>query len=153
MELPRHEGSFDFNETFEDLSYQFGSLKSEFRKAQKKDEAEVRELLKFISKSELTKVYEDRFDRGWGNRFERQALKFMPVVRAAGGSFETAIDHMLSTRVFRAGKVTGRYDTKKEDLIAIEKALLSTLRKILPNIVPIRCQLAIETEIKRLEKS
>ena len=153
MELPRHEGSFDFNEKFEDLSYQFGSLKGEFRKAQKKDEAEVRELLKFIAKSELTKVYEDRFDRGWGNRFERQALKFMPVVRAAGGSFETAIDHMLSTRVFRAGKVTGRYDTKKEDLIAIEKALLSTLRKILPNIVPIRCQIAIETEIKRLEKS
>lgn len=153
MELPRHEGSFEFNGTFEDLSYQFNSLKSEFRKAQKKDEAEVRDLLKFIAKSELTKVYEDRFDRGWGNRFERQALKFMPVVRAAGGSFETAIDHMLSTRVFRAGKVTGRYDTKKEDLIAIEKALLSTLRKILPNIVPIRCQLAIETEIKRLEKS
>jgi hypothetical protein len=153
MELPRHEGSFEFNGNFEDLSYQFNSLKSEFRKAQKKDEAEVRELLKFIAKSELTKVYEDRFDRGWGNRFERQALKFMPVVRAAGGSFETAIDHMLSTRVFRAGKVTGRYDTKKEDLIAIEKALLSTLRKILPNIVPIRCQLAIETEIKRLEKS
>jgi len=153
MELPRHEGSFEFNGNFEDLSYQFNSLKSEFRKAQKKDEAEVRELLKFIAKSELTKVYEDRFDRGWGNRFERQALKFMPVVRAAGGSFETAIDHMLSTRVFRAGKVTGRYDTKKEDLIAIEKALLSTLGKILPNIVPIRCQLAIETEIKRLEKS
>lgn len=153
MELPRHEGSFEFNGTFEDLIYQFNSLKSEFRKAQKKDEAEVRELLKFIAKSELTKVYEDRFDRGWGNRFERQALKFMPVVRAAGGSFETAIDHMLSTRVFRAGKVTGRYDTKKEDLIAIEKALLSTLREILPNIVPIRCQLAIETEIKRLEKS
>jgi hypothetical protein len=153
LELPRHEGSFEFNGTFEDLSYQFNSLKSEFRKAQKKDESEVRELLKFIAKSELTKVYEDRFDRGWGNRFERQALKFMPVVRAAGGSFEAAIDHMLSTRVFRAGKVTGRYDTKKEDLIAIEKALLSTLRKILPNIVPIRCQLAIETEIKRLEKS
>lgn len=153
MELPRHEGSFDFNANFEDLSYQFNSLKSEFRKAQKKDEAEVRELLKFISKSELTKVYEDRFDRGWGNRFERQALRFMPVVRAAGGSFETAIDHMLSTRVFRAGKVTGRYDTKKEDLIAIEKALISTLGKILPNIVPIRCQLAIESEIKRLEKN
>lgn len=153
MELPRHEGSFAFNASFEDLSYQFSSLQSEFRKAQKKDETEVRELLKFISKSELTKVYEDRFDRGWGNRFERQALKFMPVVRAAGGSFETAIDHMLATRVFRAGKVTGRYDTKKEDLIAIEKALLSTLGTLLPNIVPIRCQLAIETEIKRLEKN
>ena len=77
---------------------------------------------------------------------------FLPVVKAAGGSFETAIDHLLATRIFRAGKVTQRYDTDKNDLSAIEKALHNTLNKIFPNIVPVRCQLAIEKDMLRLEK-
>lgn len=153
MELPRHEGYFEFNSDLHDASYQFKSLKGAFSKAQKKDEPEVKELLKFIANSELTKVLEEQFDRGWGNRFERQALKFLPVVKAAGGTFETAIDHLLATRIFRSGKVTGRYDTEKANLEAIEDALLKTLNKVFPNIVPVRCQTAIEKDIRRLEKA
>jgi hypothetical protein len=152
MELPRHEGQFEFNAQLDLVNYQFKSLKAAFAKAQKKEEATVRDILKFISNSELTSVLEKQFDRGWGNRFERQALKFLPVVKAAGGSFETAIDHLLATRIFRAGKVTQRYDTDKNDLSAIEKALHNTLSKIFPNIVPVRCQIAIEKDMIRLEK-
>lgn len=152
MELPRHEDQFDFSTEHKPTSYQFRSLKDAFHKAQKRDESAVKNALQFIANSELTKVLEDRFGLGWGNRFERQALKFLPVVNAAGGSFETAIDHLLATRIFRAGKVTGRYDTNKNDLVAIEKALLITLTKVFPNIVPIRCQTAIEKDVKRLER-
>ncbi len=152
MELPRHEGQFDFNADFDGASYQYKSLKGAFLKVQKREEAAVRDVLKFIAKSELTKVLEEQFDIGWGNRFERQALKFLPVVKAAGGSYETAIDHLLSTRIFRAGKVTKRYDTDKDDLKAIEKALTTTLKSIFPNIVPIRCLTAIEKDVRRLEK-
>lgn len=152
MELPRHEGRFDFNADFDGASYQYQSLKGAFLKVQKREEAAVREVLKFIAKSELTKGLEEQFDIGWGNRFERQALKFLPVVKAAGGSYETAIDHLLSTRIFRAGKVTKRYDTDKDDLKAIEKALTTTLKSVFPNIVPKRCLTAIEKDLRRLEK-
>jgi hypothetical protein len=33
----------------------------------------------------------------------------------AGSSLGFALDHMLATKVFRAGKVTGRYDTEQSD--------------------------------------
>ena len=66
---------------------------------------------------------EEHFNFGWGNRFERQAKQFIPVVMAAGGSKEMALDHLLATRVFRNGKVTGRYDANMDDLGHIEKAL------------------------------
>lgn len=152
MELPRHEGQFPIKRNFEQASYQFQSLKDSFILAQKTDEKVVREALQFIAKSELTKVLEDCFGLGWGNRFERQALKFLPVVKAAGGSYELAIDHLLATRVFRAGKVTGRYDTDKDDLAAVQKALKKTLAGVFPNFEPSRCITAIEKDLKRLER-
>ena len=34
-----------------------------------------------------------------------------------------ALDHLLASRVFRRGKVTGRYDATIDDLAAIEQAL------------------------------
>jgi hypothetical protein len=152
MELPRHDDYFEVPKKLEDIRYSFDSLQKAFRSAQKAHRAEAKAALEFITRSELTKVLDETFNRGWGNRLERQALKFLPVVKAAGGSFETALDHLLATRMFRTGKVTGRYDIKKEHLQAVEKALLATLSTIFPNIVPERCLAAIEKDIKRLER-
>lgn len=50
-------------------------------------------------------------------------MRFVPVYMAAGGRKEDALDHLLATRVFRRGKVTGRYDAKVDDLTAVEQAL------------------------------
>lgn len=152
MELPRHEKHFAVRKGLAPARYDFRTLKELFSQAQKTEEAEVMKALRFIGHSELTKVLEERFDRGWGNRFERQALKFLPVVKAAGGSFATALDHLLASRIFRAGKVTGRYDIKKDDLEAIAEALVATLSQAFPGMEAKRCLMAIEKDIKRLER-
>ncbi|EMB2825446.1 AAA family ATPase, partial [Pseudomonas aeruginosa] len=65
----------------------------------------------------------ESFGLGWGNRFERQAKRFIPVMIACGASQQDALDHMLSTRVMRSGKVTGRYDISVDQLGQIEDAL------------------------------
>ena len=152
MELPRHEMSFKIKEKIPQVKYSFSALKKAFRDAQVRDKVELQKALRFIGKSDLTKELEERFGIGWGNRFERQALKFLPVVKAAGGKFEDALDHLLASRLFRSGKVTGRYDIKAEDLDVIEKALLKTLEGVFPGIVPDRCLHALEEDRKRLER-
>lgn len=84
---------------------------------------EVEDLLDELTTGSITNILQERFDLGWGNRFERQAMRFIPVFMAAGGRKEDALDHLLASRVFRRGKVTGRYDATIDDLTAIEQAL------------------------------
>ena len=52
----------------------------------------------------------------WGNRLERQAYSFIPVYIEMGGSISEALDHLFATKLFRKGKVTGRYDTRAEKI-------------------------------------
>jgi len=133
-------------------NYSFDSLKTAFEKARHAHGREVQEVLEYLDASQLTRVLEERFGQGWGNRLERQALQFLPVVKATGGSFETALDHLLATRMFRAGKVTGRYDVDADDLLAVEQALQATWKDMSLCGTPERCLLAIEKDIKRRER-
>ena len=122
MILPRHENSFDIEQKSK-ISYSFASLKQRFEKAITQHSPEVKELFDELTIGPLTDILKDRFDLGWGNRFERQAMRFVPVFMATGGCKEDALDHLLATRIFRRGKVTGRYDVSIDDLAAVEQAL------------------------------
>lgn len=122
MTLPRHEASFQI-ETRPRASYSFTSLIDRFDASISQYAAEVEDLLSELTTGPLTGVLQERFDIGWGNRFERQAKRFVPVFMAAGGRKEDALDHLLASRAFRRGKVTGRYDATIEDLVAIEQSL------------------------------
>ena len=122
MTLPRHEAGFEV-EPKPKASFSYGSLMERFDAAVNQNAAEVSELLAELTTGPLTSILQDRFDLGWGNRLERQAKRFVPVYMAAGGRKEDALDHLLASRVFRRGKVTGRYDATIDDLNAIEQAL------------------------------
>lgn len=122
MVLPKHEGN-QVLEEIEPQKFSYNSLFQRFKAAQKKYEPVVITMLEEIETGDLVSILEDNFDLGWGNRFEKQAKQFIPVVIAAGGNKAMALDHLLSTRVLRHGKVTGRYDTQLEDLIAVRDAL------------------------------
>ena len=122
MTLPRHEAGFKI-EPKPKASFSYGSLMDRFDGAVTQNADEVEELLAELTTGSLTNILQDRFDLGWGNRFERQAMRFVPVYMAAGGRKEDALDHLLASRVFRRGKVTGRYDATIDDLTAIEQAL------------------------------
>lgn len=122
MTLPRHEAGFKV-EPKPKASFSYGSLIERFDVAVTQNADEVSELLAELTTGPLTSILQDRFDLGWGNRLERQAMRFVPVYMAAGGRKEDALDHLLASRVFRRGKVTGRYDATIDDLNAIEQAL------------------------------
>ncbi len=122
MTLPRHEAGFKV-EPKPKASFSYGSLIERFDAAVTQNAVEVSELLAELTTGPLTSILQDRFDLGWGNRLERQAMRFVPVYMAAGGRKEDALDHLLASRVFRRGKVTGRYDATIDDLNAIEQAL------------------------------
>jgi hypothetical protein len=122
MTLPRHEAGFKV-EPKPKASFSYGSLMERFDAAVTQNADEVSELLNELTTGPLTSILLDRFDLGWGNRLERQAMRFVPVFMAAGGRKEDALDHLLASRVFRRGKVTGRYDATIDDLAAIEQSL------------------------------
>ena len=122
MTLPRHEAGFKI-EPKPKASFSYGSLMERFDGAVTQNADEVSKLLAELTTGPLTGILQDRFDLGWGNRLERQAMRFVPVYMAAGGRKEDALDHLLASRVFRRGKVTGRYDATIDDLTAIENAL------------------------------
>jgi hypothetical protein len=122
MTLPRHEAGFKV-EPKQKASFSYESLMERFDAAVTQNADEVSELLAELTTGPLTIILQERFDLGWGNRFERQAKRFLPVYMAAGGRKEDALDHLLASRVFRRGKVTGRYDATIDDLTAIEQVL------------------------------
>ena len=116
LELPRHEERFRINRNLPVRTYSFKSLQEAFSAAQAALRKEVADLFGFASPSELSNIPTREFGIGWGNRFERQALTFLPVVKACGERSLAPLDHLLSTRLFRAGKVVGRYDISKDQL-------------------------------------
>lgn len=128
MTLPRHETSFEIMEKTK-VSYSFQSLMARFDAAISQNEDEVRELLEDLTTGPLTRILQEDFDLGWGNRFETQALRFIPVFMATGGRKEDALDHLLASRVFRRGKVTGRYDVEIDNLKKIEKEVTDIWKK------------------------
>ena len=152
LELPRHEERFRINRSLPSRTYSFRSLKEAFAEAQTASRKEVADLLDIVSKSEFSNVLDKEFGIGWGNRFDRQALTFLPVVKACGGTFAGALDHLLSTRMFRAGKVVGRYDISKDQLKNVEDALLHVFQGIDKDSFPERCVSALDRDRKRLER-
>lgn len=121
MTLPRHEESFE-TARMETVHYSYSSLQERFEAAEKRHAKEVEELLAQLKRDALTSMLEEQFQLGWGNRFERQAKRFIPVMMACGATKQDALDHLLSTRVMRAGKVTKRYDISLDTLTALENA-------------------------------
>lgn len=152
LELPRHEERFSIDRRIPQKTYSFAALNQAFEGARNTHREEVAEMLGFVSKSELSSVLDKEFGIGWGNRFERQAKCFLPVVKECGGTFAGALDHLLSTRIFRAGKVVGRYDISKDQLDKAEGALLSVFQEVSKNDLPVRCVSAIERDRKRMER-
>lgn len=152
LELPRHEERFNIDRRMPQRTYSFAALNLAFDNARDAHRKDVAEMLGFVSKSDLSSVLDKEFGIGWGNRFERQAKCFLPVVKECGGTFAGALDHLLSTRMFRAGKVVGRYDISKDQLDKVEEALLSVFQKISKSDLPVRCVSALERDRKRMER-
>lgn len=123
MELPRHKNTFEINKDLELVTYSFDSLEAAFEAAANKHSSKVTKLIKELDSSELSMILEEEFNVSWGNRLERHFVRFIPVMLECGSDLGFALDHMLATKVLRAGKATGRYDTEHEDILNLIDAL------------------------------
>lgn len=122
MTLPKQDHRFDIRK-MEPANYSYRSLRKAFVKARAEHSTAIVELLKGLTGDALTEQLDSQFALGWGNRFEKQALDFIPVMLASGASSGEALDHLLATRIMRSGKVTGRYNISAEKLRNLKGAL------------------------------
>lgn len=122
MTLPKQDHRFDIKSQ-KPASYSFRSLQKVFELACTEYEGAVSSLLQKLAEDSFTEQLGSHFGLGWGNRFEKQALRFIPVMIAAGAAEGVALDHLLATRVMRQGKVTGRYDVAADDIRTLKDSL------------------------------
>jgi hypothetical protein len=153
LELPKQDLSSEKIERPKNsITWSFQSLIDLFKSAEKQHQAEVRKLLKHINESALTTMLNDDFGLGWGNRLDQQMVRFMPVVIESGGTAALAVDHMLSTRMFREGKVIGRHDMTSDALRRVEDALRKLWKDCALDGQPDHCLKALTRDIQRLER-
>ncbi|WP_064604470.1 AAA family ATPase [Photobacterium sp. J15] len=153
MELVRNADKFNADAYEPNVIYSYKSMQSEFDEACNNGERKVTQLMNGLIDSELRTILENSFDVSWGNRLERHALRFIPVVKASGGTIEEGLDHLLATKIFRQGKVTGRFDISGTDLDAVSNALKATWKdKLKLEGEPIYSLSVIEKDRKRLER-
>lgn len=153
LDLPKHESPESALKAPTDATtWQYPALKRLFDDAATKGSAQVHAVLEMIEASDLTKILQEDFDLGWGNRLERQMSCFLPVVVAVGGTDGLAVDHLLCTRMFRDGKVVGRHDVRSDDLRKVERALSSMWKAIGLKGEPKKCLRQLVRDIKRLER-
>lgn len=150
MTLPKQDHRFEIKQ-MNKANYSFRSLQKAFDKACAVHEATIRKLLVELTADDFTEQLESNFDLGWGNRFEKQALRFMPVMLETGASKGQALDHLLSTRVMRSGKVTGRYDVVADKLRKLQEALENFWMNANLDGAPEKSIDLLERDIRRLE--
>ena len=152
LELPRQESPEAGLCRLNPVTWSYQSLMDRFDAVCKTYKPQVVDLMAFINDSDLTRLLGDTFNLGWGNRLERQMMRFVPVVIEAGGSEGLAVDHLLSSRMFRDGKVIGRHDVGAEDLRQVEEALRLLWQERKLEGAPERCLKPLHRDIQRLER-
>jgi len=131
--------------------YSYSSLMQRFKQAQQRYKPVVDQIFKQLKESALEKSLHS-IGVSWGNRLERQAQVFIPVYIAMGGTTSEALDHLLATKVFRRGKVTGRYDTRDEKIQTILDDLQHIWKELgLSNDLPEISWEILEKDIERLK--
>lgn len=147
MELPRHRETFTPERKQPRTPLGVDALNRAFAAAQKQYEKEAKEAYRFLDQH-FADVLAKRFRVGWGNRLERQMLKFVPVVIAAGGSVGEAIDHILATKLLR--KVRDRHDTQLDDVTALQTSLTGAWKQLASKTAARRSEEIIRNELRRL---
>lgn len=153
LELPRQDGAdVKLVRPKSAVKWSYQSLRDRFDAVCKEYQPQVKDLMSFINDSDLTRLLSDTFSLSWGNRLERQMLRFIPVVIEAGGTEALSVDHLLSSRMFRDGKVIGRHDVGVDDLRKVEEALLVLWKDCELEGAPLRCLKPLRRDIQRLER-
>ena len=150
MTLPKQDHSFRIKD-YPPASYSFSSLRNAFDSACADHAAPVKALLGKLTENDFTRQLENDFGLGWGNRFEKQALRFVPVMMSSGATSGEALDHLLASRIMRQGKVTGRFDVSADSVRKLMDSLEAFWNHSSLESVPVTSLELLEKDIKRKE--
>lgn len=103
-------------------------LRSAFAEAQESAAGEKQAAWVTEKMHALKDVLKSEFDVSFGNRLERQIRDFVPVVCAAGGTKELALDHLLATKIVRKGKITGLFGVQEDSLKKLKDEIQKNLK-------------------------
>jgi hypothetical protein len=101
------------------------SLTKLFDAAQSKYKQDADQALSFLT--ELRSAVAGGVSMFWGHRMVDQVKRYVPVVRACGGTHAEAVDHILETRVLR--KLRDRFDIQHSDLTKVRETIKSCWAK------------------------
>jgi hypothetical protein len=120
LEMPKNYSPVTQGEISEyNISYAW--LSSQFCNVEKKDTENFEKFKKFLDSKEIKKEFAEK-GIGIGNRLEDQAKRFISVFVESGGSINDAVDHLITSRLFRVLK--NRYDLDKGNLTAFKDCYL-----------------------------
>ena len=103
-------------------------LRSAFAEAQESAAGEKQAAWVTEKMHALKDVLKSEFDVSFGNRLERQIRDFVPVVCAAGGTKELALDHLLATKIVRKGKITGLFGVQEDSLVKLKEEIQKNIK-------------------------
>ena len=149
MELPRNESHFSIDKSIIPTSYSYSSLEKSFTNAESEYKSVVDGIMDLLNHSDFVSTLADKLGVSWGNRLERQAIRFISTLIASGGTAAEALDHLLATKVLRHGKATGRYDTERNDIEALQKDLGQLWQDLSFENNPVACNKLLEDELRR----
>ncbi len=149
MEVHRSDQGFNVD-TVHTSQYSYSSLMERFDESIDRHRDDVNEMFELLLASDLQDELR-KINVSWGNRLQSQAQKFIPVHIECGGSASEALDHLLATKVFRSGKVVGRYDTRHEKIEDIADSLLNVWDTLGLDGSPEASMYLLEQDIERLK--
>lgn len=128
MELPRHREVFKFEPPPELEPLSADAVDKAFANARRSYGDQATRVYECLDRKFAAPLAE-MFDVSWGNRLERQANLYVPVVIAAGGNAVEALDHLMATKVLR--RIRDRHDIRPPHYVALrdllQKAVLTDL--------------------------
>ncbi|TWF75637.1 dynein-related subfamily AAA family protein [Pseudonocardia hierapolitana] len=112
QELPARHEPFAASKQAPAAPIAFSELRGAFEAAMRDHRADADTVKQFLN-DHLHERFA-RFGVSWGNRFERQAERFVPVILATGGDMTEAVDHLVATKLVR--KLEDRFGVVPDQL-------------------------------------
>lgn len=147
LELPARHRPFATapQEPVQPLSWR--ALEAAFDAAENEYAADARRANEFFDTAFKERLATD-FRVSWGGRLPRQVCRYVPAVRAAGGSLSEAADHLAATKIFR--KLHGRYEVRVDKVRQLRDDLPGAWRALDGDDQPVRSLAALDGVLRDL---
>jgi hypothetical protein len=146
LEMPKNYIEVKQQENTEQFNISYSWLNEQFNKAESNNKTHFESFKGFIDSDKIKKEFAEK-GIGSGNRLEDQAKRFISVFVESGGEVHAAIDHLVTSRLFRVLK--NRYDLDKNNLVSFKDGYLKLFKASFKDKNPVFAQELLTAEISK----